>query len=70
MPYAVKSNKNGTTCYLHSTKTEARSGLRTRPYWDRQSIHAPKTIAPDYLPDGYVTPESARTGQTLLKQAA
>ena len=65
MPYSVKSNKTGTTYYLHSKETDSRGGKRTLYFFAKEV----KDGALDKLPDGYTVTESPQTGLPLLKRA-
>lgn len=64
MPYSVKSNKTGTTYYLHYKDTDSRGGKR-RLYFFSKEV---KDGAMDALPEGYTVTESAQTGLPLLKR--
>ena len=71
MAYAHKSNKSGTTYYLHSKETESRGGKRTLFFFSKEIKEAKDgTLALDKVPDGYTVTESAQTGLPLLKKAA
>ena len=69
MPYSHKSNKTGTTYYLHSKETESRGGKRTLFFFAKEVKEAKDgTLALDNVPDGYTVTESAQTGLPLLKK--
>ena len=71
MAYAHKSNKSGTTYYLHSKETESRGGKRTLFFFSKEIKEAKDGTLPlDKVPDGYTVTESAQTGLPLLKKAA
>lgn len=65
MAYSVKSEKTGTTYYLHSRETESRGGKRLLYFFSKEV----KDGALDKLPDGYAVTESKQTGLPLLKRA-
>jgi hypothetical protein len=63
MPYSVKSQKTGTTYYLHRTKAKTRSGERLLHFFSKEV----KEGAIDAVPAGYTVVE-APTGLPLLKR--
>jgi len=68
MPYSHKSNKNGTTYYLHSKETDSRGGKRTLYFFAKEVKKDAGTIALDSIPAGYTVTESSQTGLPLLKR--
>ncbi len=69
MAYSHKSNKSGTTYYLHSKETESRGGKRTLFFFAKEVKEAKDgTVALDKVPDGYMVTESAQTGLPLLNK--
>lgn len=70
MAYSHKSNKSGTTYYLHSKETESRGGKRTLFFFSKEVKEAKDGTLPlDAVPEGYTVTESAQTGLPLLKKA-
>lgn len=69
MPFSVKSNKTGTTYYLHSKETPSRGGTRVL-YFFKKEVTAEDGFKPlDAVPEGRVVTESPVTGLPLLKRA-
>lgn len=69
MPLAVKSNKTGTTYYLHSKETPSRGGSRIL-YFFKKEVSSNDGFKPlDALPEGRMVTESPVTGLPLLKRA-
>jgi hypothetical protein len=64
MAFSYKSNKSGTTYYLHSKTTATRGGERTLYFFAKEQ----KEGVLDALPEGYDVTESAATGLPLLKR--
>ena len=69
MAYAVKSNKTGTTYYLHSKQTNSRGGKRLLYFFKKEVSTRDGAQALDQLPAGYTVTESKQTGLPLLKRA-
>lgn len=62
--FSHKSQKSGTTYYLHSKTTATRGGERTLYFFAKEQ----KEGFLEALPEGYTVVESAATGLPLLKR--
>jgi len=65
MSYSVKSQKSGSTYYLHSKDVTLRGGRKQTIYYFAKEE---KENACD-LPDGYEVMENKRTGLPMLRKA-
>ena len=69
MAYSHKSNKSGTTYFLHSKETVSRGGKRVL-YFFKKEVSSENDFKPlDALPAGYEVVESSQTGLPLLKRS-
>jgi len=62
-----KSNKTGTTCYLHSKYPDSRTGKRTMFPFTNEAKAEDSLAA---LPGAFPVPESMQIGLPLLTRAA